>query len=91
MIIVSYDISSDKLRRQFSTFISKFGYRLQYSVFEIKNSEHILNNIRTEIQNNFGNRFSDEDSVIIFQLSNTCKIERYGYAKHDEDDLLIIK
>ena len=91
MIIVSYDISNDKLRRQFSKFISKFGYRLQYSVFEIKNSEHILDNIRIEIKNNFEERFSDEDSILIFQLSKTCKIERYGYAKHDGDDVLIVK
>ena len=42
MLIISYDISNDKLRTKFSKFLCKFGYRLQYSVFEIKNSKRIL-------------------------------------------------
>ena len=35
MIVVSYDISDDKLRTKFSKYLSRFGHRLQYSVFEI--------------------------------------------------------
>jgi CRISPR-associated protein Cas2 len=42
MLIVSYDISNDKIRTRFAKFLSKFGYRLQYSIFEIKNSKRIL-------------------------------------------------
>ena len=90
MIIISYDISNDKLRTRFSKFLSKFGHRLQYSVFEIDNSEKILRNIKAEISNKFEKKFSEEDSVIIFMLSNTCRIERYGYAKNEEKDLVMI-
>ena len=52
MVIVSYDISDDKLRTKFSKYLSKFGHRLQYSVFEIDNSNRILDNIVTDIKNN---------------------------------------
>lgn len=90
MIIVSYDISSDKLRTHFSKFLSKFGRRLQYSVFEIDNSEKILRNIEVEIDNQYKKRFTQEDSVIIFVLSSSCKITRYGYAKNEESDLKLI-
>lgn len=45
MIIISYDIKDNKLRTKFSKFIRKFGYRMQYSVYEITNSKHMLNNI----------------------------------------------
>ena len=45
MILVSYDISNDKVRTKFAKFLSKFGFRLQYSVFEIHNSEAVLSNI----------------------------------------------
>ncbi len=90
MIIISYDISNDKLRTRFSKFLSKFGHRLQYSVFEIDNSEKILRNIRAEISNKFERMFSQEDSVIIFILSNTCRIERFGYARNDEKDIVLI-
>jgi CRISPR-associated protein Cas2 len=90
MLIVSYDISDDKVRSKFAKFLEKFGARLQYSIFEIKNSPRILNNIKAEIKNNFEKQFSQEDSVLIFMLSKQCKIERYGYAKNDEKTLIII-
>ena len=51
MIVVSYDISDDKLRTRFSKYLSKFGHRLQYSVFEIDNSPRIIDNIITDIKN----------------------------------------
>lgn len=91
MIIISYDISNDKLRTRFAKFLSKFGHRIQYSVFEINNSNKILMNIMAEISNNFEKCFSQEDSVIIFILSNSCKTIRYGYAKNEEKDLMVIQ
>ena len=90
MLLVSYDISDDKLRTRFSKYLSKFGGRLQYSVFEIRNSERVLENIRTHISCHFEKSFSQSDSVMIFDLSKQCKIMRFGYAKNDETDLLII-
>jgi len=90
MIIISYDISDDKLRTQFSKYLEKFGYRLQYSVFEIDNSERILNNILSEISNNYEKRFTQSDSVIFFKLSRQCKVIRYGYAKNEESDIMVI-
>lgn len=43
MIIVSYDISDNKVRGRFAKFLMQYGDRLQYSVYEIQNSERILN------------------------------------------------
>ena len=90
MLIVSYDISDDKLRTRFAKFLSKFGHRLQYSIFEIKNSQRILENIQVEIKCDFEKQFEQSDSIIIFQMSKQCKITRYGYAKNDDADLIII-
>ena len=90
MLIVSYDIADDKLRTKFSKYLSKFGGRLQYSVFEIRNSERALENIVTEISSNFEKKFTQRDSVMIFEMSKLCKITKYGYAKNDDGDLLII-
>jgi CRISPR-associated protein Cas2 len=90
MIIVSYDISNDKLRTRFSKFLLKYGFRLQYSIFQIRNSKRILSLVSSEIKNKFEKRFGQTDSVIIFNLSEQCKITRYGYAKNDEEDLIII-
>ena len=73
MVLLSYDISDDKLRRRFSKFIERFGHRIQYSVFEIDNSNAILDNIITEIDNTFGKQFTQNDNIIV------CKI------KHDKE------
>ena len=90
MLIVSYDITDDKTRTQFSKFLGKFGYRLQYSVFKIKNSDRILGNIKAEIQGLFGKKFTETDSVMIFSLSKQCKVFSYGYAKNEEKDIILV-
>lgn len=91
MIIISYDISSDKKRNKFSKYLCKFGHRIQYSVFEIDNSQRVLDNIMLDIENKFMKSFDQSDSVYIFFLSSTCKIKRYGYAQNEENSLKIIK
>ena len=90
MLIVSYDISDDKLRTKFSKFLEKFGYRLQYSVFQLKQSPSLLNNIITEINGRFKPKFTQADSIIIFDLSQQCKVHKYRYARNDDEDLIII-
>lgn len=91
MVIISYDIHDDKLRNKFSKYLKKFGYRLQYSVFKIENSPRILDNITVEIKNKFSKRFSDCDSIIIFNLSNNCKLTCFGYTQHEKQDFIIVE
>lgn len=90
MLIISYDISSNELRNNFSKFLSKFGYRIQYSVFKIKNSERIIENIKTKIDCYFSKEFKQSDSIIILNLSKTCESTTYGYIKNNETDLVIV-
>lgn len=90
MLIVSYDISNDKLRTKFSRFLLKFGFRLQFSVFEIRNSDRVLRNIQLEIENTYAKHFSESDSIVILELSKTCKKTTYGYAKNNDDDFILI-
>lgn len=60
-------------------------------MFEIDNSERILNNIICHIHNQFEKKFSQEDSIYIFNLSKWCKIERFGYAKIIQNEQIIAK
>lgn len=91
MVVISYDISDDKLRTKFSKYLERFGHRIQYSVFEIENSKKMLDNVICDLENRFSKRFSESDSVYIFNLSSSCEVKRYGYAKHEEEDVIIIK
>ena len=89
MLLVIYDIASDKLRTRFSNFLKQFGRRLQYSVFEIRNSPRILENIKIELKYKYEKKFSQGDSVMIINVPDNSIIDRFGYAANEEADLLI--
>ena len=93
MIITAYDISSDRVRTRFSKFLSKFGRKLQYSIYEIRNSERIKQNIQKEIHMRYQKQFTGGDSIVIFDLCERCKknVNRYGFACNDEKDVVIFE
>ena len=89
MLLVVYDIQSDKTRTKFAKFLKQFGRRVQYSVFEITNSPRILSNIETEIETHFGKYFTQGDSVLIYNVPDGACIGRYGFPVNEETDLVI--
>ena len=91
MILVSYDIADDKIRTKFAKDLGKYGHRLQYSVWQIKNSDRVLNNVIELIDSEYARKFDEEDSVYIFKLQKSCMIKTYGFAKHEDDGLIVIK
>ena len=90
MLLVTYDIADDKLRTSFSKFLSKYGRRLQCSVFEIQNSDRLLRILILEITKTYERKFTEEDSVIIFEIGDDEQKYCFGYAKHDDERLLMI-
>ncbi len=92
MLVVSYDFESDKQRARFARFLERYGYRIQYSVFQIRDSQRVLQNILTEVELEYKKHFTGADSIIIFRLCEGCKknIKRYGYAKHEESEVIFI-
>ena len=91
MIVVNYDIESDRRRAKFSKFLKKFGRRVQYSMFELKNSDRVLQNIMKEVQYKYEPHFSMVDSIMIMRLCEGCKkkIVRYGSAANEESDVVV--
>lgn len=90
MLIVTYDISDNKLRTRFAKFLQKYGHRLQYSVFEVRNSKRLLRVIESEIEGKFEKQFDQTDSIMIFNMSKQCGITKYGYAANDDEELIIL-
>ena len=88
MFLVVYDIAEDRLRTRFSKYLSQFGRRLQYSVFEIANSDRILDNVRVEIKSSFEPNFSQSDSVLVIRIPDNAITDRFGYAANEDTDLL---
>ncbi|MCY4577374.1 MAG: CRISPR-associated endonuclease Cas2 [Candidatus Kaiserbacteria bacterium] len=90
MLYVCYDFSDDKVRAKFARFLSKYGRKVQYSVYEIKNSQRVLKNILNEVEYKYSPRFTGADSIIIIPISNAdrSKVIRYGFAQNDDEDIL---
>ena len=93
MYIVSYDFESNKQRARFSTFLKKYGRRIQYSVFEIKNSPRVLANILCEIKLKYAPHFTKADSIVIIGVCEACqkKIERFGFAVNEESPVVFFE
>lgn len=93
MLIISYDFTDNHIRSRFSKFLKRFGRKVQYSVYEIKNSPRVLQNILEEIELRYKKLFDNTDSILIFDVCEGCrkKIIRYGHASHEEKELVVFK
>lgn len=91
MLILSYDITNNKLRTRFSKYIQQYGEKIQFSVYRIKNSDRILKNIQKEIELKYKKLFQPTDSVYIFEICKTCraKIIKYGQCVYEDKDVII--
>lgn len=89
VIIVAYDITSNKTRSRFSKFLERYGVRVQFSVYEIENSNRILDIVKTNIETNFKKLFESGDSIYIF-TSEKNSITKYGSANLLDNDLIFI-
>jgi CRISPR-associated protein Cas2 len=88
MLIISYDIRDNKLRTRFAKMLIKNGaIRLQFSVYELNNTQRMIDNIKLKINTIFSSKFSGADSVLIFDVNND-RIEKYGNAIHRDVDIV---
>ncbi len=89
MIIVSYDIADDKMRTRFSKMLAKHGaIRLQYSVYEIKNTKRIVDNMLIKI-GTYAKHFTMDDSVVIFDVADNA-ITKFGNSVHRDRDVVFL-
>lgn len=87
MIIVSYDISDDKMRTNFSKMLKSNGaIRLQYSVYEVSNTKRIVDNLVAKIEA-YAKHFTADDSVILFNV-DPDKLTKYGNAIHRDQAIV---
>ena len=87
MIIVSYDISDDKMRTNFSKMLKSNGaIRLQFSVYEVRNSKRIMDNLVAKIEA-YAKHFTADDSVIVFE-ADTNRMIKYGSAIHRDKPIV---
>lgn len=87
MIIISYDIADDLMRGRFQRMLIKHGaIRLQYSVYEVVNTQRIIDNMKVKIES-YAKHFTPDDSVIIFEVDSN-KLVKYGNAIHRDKPIV---
>ena len=94
MYIVSYDISSNRLRNKVAKLLEGYGRRVQYSVFECEVSEKHFYRLRKDLTDLLTG--SDDAGIRIYDLCGKCekKIQIIGVThtpdEEKEDDVFII-
>ena len=90
MIIISYDIKDDKLRTKFAKMLRSQGaIRLQFSVYEVNNTQRVIDNIKEKVVGTFSKQFTGADSVMIFNTSKEC-VQKFGNAIHRDADVVYL-
>ena len=90
MIIISYDIKDDKIRTKFAKMLRAQGaIRLQFSVYEVNNTQRVIENIKINIIDKFGKLFKGADIVLIFDAPN-AKVQKFGNAIHRDTDVVYL-
>jgi CRISPR-associated protein Cas2 len=84
LIVVSYDVRSDRRRTRLANTLEDFGQRVQYSVFECRLEAEALESLRRKVE-----KLIDplEDSVRIYRLCLECdrQVQIQGMGKITED------
>ena len=63
--------------------------RLQFSVYEVNNTQRIIDNIKVNIVDKFSKLFTGADSVLIFDAPN-AKVQMFGNAIHRDADIVYL-
>ena len=66
---------------------SQGAIRLQFSVYEVNNTQRVIDNIKVNIVEKFSKLFTGADSVMIFDAPN-AKVLKYGNAIHRDMDVV---
>jgi len=70
-VVITYDIADTKKRNKVSTLLESFGYRVNYSVFELDIKSYELNKLVKELKEYIGR--SDSVRIYFFSTDTIAK------------------
>lgn len=87
LIIIAYDIISNKKRNKFAKFLQGYGFRIQKSVFEA----FIPDNLYDDLIRGVRKYASDVDSIRVYKIVGKGHIVNFGKENEiSTDDTIII-
>lgn len=90
LVIVAYDVPSDRRRTRLAHALKDFGERVQYSVFECRLEADELDRLRARVRKLLK---TEEDQLRIYRLCANCspQVELFGAGRVIEDtDVIVI-
>lgn len=90
LVIVAYDIPSDKRRARMANALKDFGERVQYSVFECRLDAEQTELLKARVVKIL---ITESDRLRIYRLCATCvaSVETFGTGEVVEDpDVIVI-
>ena len=89
MIIISYDISNDKLRTKFSKFLTKYGVKVQLSIVLIENETKVYDKIVLTIKKTYLKKLKATDSIMIHPVNKKSRFfAHFGYLEIPKDNFI---
>jgi len=86
LILICYDISSNKGRRKVDLLLCHYGERIQYSVFRASLKQKQLVVLKQQITSLFEQTCFNTitDSIYIFKICTSCEKKRWGIGIKEE-------
>lgn len=81
--LITYDIISDKRRKKLSELLDKYGYRVNYSVYECELNQRKLDNLlaEVELQKLIDKKY---DSLRFYHICKNCLPKCFEVANKEE-------
>jgi len=86
LILIIYDISDNKRRTKFASFLKGYGFRVQKSAFEA----HLNRKTYKKLISNIPKQILPPDNVRVYKLNGTGEVTAWGKQEPELEDVIII-
>ncbi|ESL02974.1 CRISPR-associated protein Cas2 [Catonella morbi ATCC 51271] len=86
IILIIYDITDDKHRRNLVKILSSFGLRVQKSAFEARLNKRQYNKLLSKIEK----FYRDSDNIRIYRLQEYEEVRVYGTEDYSAEEVIVI-
>lgn len=86
LVLVIYDISDNKRRTKFASFLNGYGFRVQKSAFEA----HLNKKLYKKLISNIPAQIQSSDNVRVYKLNGVHEVVSWGELELEQEDVIII-
>ena len=86
IVLIIYDITDDKHRRNLVKTLSSFGIRVQKSAFEARLNKRKYNKLLSKLDK----YYRDDDNIRIYRLQEYEEVKVYGTRNYADEEIIVI-